>query len=329
MKMERIVRFALGSLLTLGMGCGSDLLEPDSKDGFQRPTTEEDDREGDPSAQPLQSPSPSSSRDAGLHVGRKDAGVPAPDEESCAPPGEPTDAGVPGQKDAGVHPGRPRDAGVPSKPADAGTFPGDIATVCTTLTVLTKQCTGYDDVRHLAAAYCSNQGLNVGEVHFKDDPACKGGTSELSVSCCFNQDIVDPPPVVSCSGGVIGDGTTCIDHGTLKARATHECAIDKSTLTNLWTDNSCEGGATLAKYECCQSQVIDPPVPACSYGVIGDGSECLDPDAIKQRASAACAAAKSTLTNFWPDETSCAGGSSLAKYECCPTPGYPEKFSGI
>jgi hypothetical protein len=61
-----------------------------------------------------------------------------------------------------------------------------------------------------------------------------------------------PPPAVElCTGAVIGDGTSCISDVDLKTKAVAICESQKAELRSIYVGGHCEGGVTIAKFECC------------------------------------------------------------------------------
>jgi hypothetical protein len=119
------------------------------------------------------------------------------------------------------------------------------------------------------------------------------------------------PP--SCRTVKLGDGSTCIDHSTLKQRATDACASPE-VFANLVLGPPCANGALSAEVTCC----VGSPKPACTGKVIGDGSACLDPSTVGTQAVAACAADSAVATQIsFGAAPGCALGN-VAKVLCCP-----------
>jgi len=125
-------------------------------------------------------------------------------------------------------------------------------------------------------------------------------------------------PPEACFGLTVGSTYACLSYDDAKLKLSESCAARGYELVELSQkhDGTCKPGAASSSWgTCCPRQLAS--VGLCTIDVLGDGKTCLDPDTLKQRASAACEARKATLTNLVIDNDVCAGGSALAEYECC------------
>jgi hypothetical protein len=79
---------------------------------------------------------------------------------------------------------------------------------------------------------------------------CMGGFSEAEFECCG----ATPPPPPTCTGGLLGDGRTCVAETTLKSQAEGTCKMAGLTLTAFSPYDACGamGQYLHAKYECCK-----------------------------------------------------------------------------
>ena len=80
---------------------------------------------------------------------------------------------------------------------------------------------------------------------------CMGGFSEAEFECCG---ATPPPPPPTCTGGLLGDGRTCVAETTLKSQAEGTCKMAGLTLTAFSPYDACGamGQYLHAKYECCK-----------------------------------------------------------------------------
>jgi hypothetical protein len=151
----------------------------------------------------------------------------------------------------------PSDASVPD--ADAGAT----RLICTgRLLGDGKHCISQDDLKLEGHALCAADGLTLGAMKL-GDPTCAGGSYEAWISCCEPDVPLPEPAKPVCSGGLIGDGSTCLDFTSIKLKASGACEALESTLVELVTsqDKSCPDGARYAKYQCC---TFGPPPAAPS-----------------------------------------------------------------
>jgi hypothetical protein len=112
------------------------------------------------------------------------------------------------------------------------------------------------DVKLKGPALCAAQGLELTDIKVGNED-CPGGSTQSWISCCTKE---APPPASACWGGVIGDGTSCIDWSALKLKLSEECQAQKGSLTQLYpvSNPNCPDGAVAAKYECCATFAAPP-----------------------------------------------------------------------
>lgn len=127
-----------------------------------------------------------------------------------------------------------------------------------------------------------------------------------------------PPPGPACDATVLGDGSSCIDWGTLEEKALAICASQKLDLVDVSPGQPCPGGATIAKVVCCGPPSPPPPPPPqqCDALLFGDGKTCLDPGTVKQAASESCAKEGLALVALDFDGA-CPNSGIYAKALCC------------
>ncbi|WP_437925047.1 hypothetical protein WMF37_39375 [Sorangium sp. So ce291] len=135
-----------------------------------------------------------------------------------------------------------------------------------------------------------------------------------------------------CTSGVLGDGVTCQDPNALIEQGVPICEEIGLVLRDVQLDKAdyavCDGKVLQAKYLCCPAweappeepkQPPLPPEPPCeTAGVVGDGTTCEDPNALKYEALALCQAQGLPLSHFDASIAPCAGGTLKATYACCP-----------
>jgi hypothetical protein len=190
-----------------------------------------------------------------LEVG--DAGGPYADA------GGPSDG--PGNASCQAEPGY-ADAGPGTKPpepgADAGAPGSDAGAPRNCFSTLIgdgKTCVSALDVKEEGLALCEAKGFELVDLKAPDAADCAGGVTEGWVACCERE---APAPARVCTGGVIGDGSTCIDWTSLKLKASGACEASGASLVGLSGNaDDCPDGARWAKYECCRSDAL-PPKPA-------------------------------------------------------------------
>ncbi len=128
----------------------------------------------------------------------------------------------------------------------------------------------------------------------------------------------DEPPV--CTGGVLGDGVTCLDPGDVKDAAYAACVAAGLEIVALdVVSDGCGGLVTFAKYTCCSAPPppSDPGPSACFDGEVGDGLACQSAADLKVQAIDACGAAGGQLADIWLAEGCPDGESSKAGFSCC------------
>lgn len=130
-----------------------------------------------------------------------------------------------------------------------------------------------------------------------------------------------PANEIGCESLLLGDGTTCLDPGSLKDDAYALCTSLAMTLTGLDFVNDCpNGGTTQANVICCDFGAPPDPGPNDTvWGIVGDGSTCVTLDALLQQATDICDAQGLTLGDFY---TGGACGEDMAieaKYSCVGT----------
>ncbi|HTN83356.1 MAG TPA: hypothetical protein VL242_06715 [Sorangium sp.] len=134
-----------------------------------------------------------------------------------------------------------------------------------------------------------------------------------------------------CTSGVLGDGVTCQDPNALIEQGVPICEELGLVLRDLQVDKAdyavCDGKVLQANYLCCpaweappvEPKEPPPPDPPCATtGVVGDGTTCEDPNAMKDEALALCQAQGLPLSHFDASVAPCAGGALKATYACCP-----------
>ncbi|WP_437304223.1 hypothetical protein [Sorangium sp. So ce388] len=135
-----------------------------------------------------------------------------------------------------------------------------------------------------------------------------------------------------CTSGVLGDGVTCQDPNALIEQGIPICEEIGLVLRDLQIDKAdyavCDGKVLQANYLCCPAweappvepeEPPPPPEPPCeTTGVVGDGTTCEDPNALKDEALALCQAQGLPLSHFDASIAPCAGGTLKATYACCP-----------
>ncbi|XXY53109.1 hypothetical protein WME91_18440 [Sorangium sp. So ce269] len=135
-----------------------------------------------------------------------------------------------------------------------------------------------------------------------------------------------------CTSGVLGDGVTCQDPNALIEQGIPICEEIGLVLRDLQVDKAdyavCDGKVLQATYLCCPAweappeapeEPPPPPEPPCeTTGVVGDGTTCEDPNALKYEALALCQALGLPLSHFDASIAPCAGGTLEATYACCP-----------
>jgi hypothetical protein len=237
---------ALSILLVSSMGCAGEDLQIDPS---ERPDPLEEGNAGVAYADA------GAAHDLPSHAGVAYAdAVPAhdlPGNASCqAQPPKPGYAdAVPG---TGPEP-RAGDAGAPSSGAGAprncfSSLIGD-----------GKTCVSAADVKLEGLALCESKGFELVDLKAPDSYDCAGGVTEGWVACCQPE---PPAPAPACTGGVIGDGSSCIDWTSLKLKASGACEASGASLVGLaGSSDGCPDGALWAKYECCRSDAL-PPKPA-------------------------------------------------------------------
>lgn len=82
---------------------------------------------------------------------------------------------------------------------------------------------------------------------------CMGGFSEAEFECC-GATPPPPPPPPTCTGGLLGDGRSCVAETTLKSQAEGTCKMSGLRLTAFAAYDACGvlGQYLHAKYECCK-----------------------------------------------------------------------------
>ncbi|WP_433928842.1 hypothetical protein AB3662_35555 [Sorangium cellulosum] len=135
-----------------------------------------------------------------------------------------------------------------------------------------------------------------------------------------------------CTGGVLGDGVTCQDPNALIEQGIPLCEEIGLVLRDLQVDKAdyavCDGKVLQAEYLCCPawpawpeepSTPPPPPEPGCdTTGVVGDGTTCEDPNALKDEALAICTSLGLPLSHFDASIAPCETGTLEATYACCP-----------
>ncbi|MGK3959615.1 hypothetical protein WMF38_42045 [Sorangium sp. So ce118] len=135
-----------------------------------------------------------------------------------------------------------------------------------------------------------------------------------------------------CTSGVLGDGVTCQDPNALIEQGIPICEEIGLVLRDLQVNKAdyavCDGKVLQASYLCCPAweappqepeEPPPPPEPPCeTTGVVGDGTTCEDPNALKYEALALCQALGLPLSHFDASIAPCAGGTLEATYACCP-----------
>jgi hypothetical protein len=122
-----------------------------------------------------------------------------------------------------------------------------------------KTCVSAADVKLEGLALCQAKGFELVDLKAPDSTDCAGGVTEGWVACCQPE---APAPAPACTGGVIGDGSACIDWTSLKLKASGACEASGASLVGLsGSSDGCPDGARWAKYECCKSDAL-PPKPA-------------------------------------------------------------------
>ncbi|WP_437501879.1 hypothetical protein [Sorangium sp. So ce1099] len=157
-----------------------------------------------------------------------------------------------------------------------------------------------------------------------------GGGPEEACSTDLLFDGVTCPD--DCTSGVLGDGVTCQDPNALIEQGIPICEELGLVLRDLQIDKAdyavCDGKVLQATYLCCPAWEVPseepeepppPPEPPCeTTGVVGDGTTCEDPNALKYEALALCQALGLPLSHFDASIAPCAGGTLEATYACCP-----------
>ncbi|WP_437753428.1 hypothetical protein [Sorangium sp. So ce1389] len=163
-----------------------------------------------------------------------------------------------------------------------------------------------------------------------DAPEAAGDAPEEACSTELLFDGVTCPD--DCTSGVLGDGVTCQDPNALIEQGIPICEEIGLVLRDLQVDKAdyavCDGKVLQANYLCCPAweappaepeEPLPPPAPPCeTTGVVGDGTTCEDPNALKDEALALCQAQGLPLSHFDASIAPCAGGTLKATYACCP-----------
>lgn len=174
---------------------------------------------------------------------------------------------LPGNASCQAEPQPPHaDAGVGIKPepgaGDAGVPGSDAGAARNCFSTLIgdgETCVSAADIKLEGLALCEAKGFELVDLKAPDAADCAGGVTEGWVACCERE---APAPAPACTGGVIGDGSTCIDWTSLKLKASGACEASGASLVGLWGSSSdCPDGAPSAKYECCRTDTL-PPKPA-------------------------------------------------------------------
>ncbi|WP_438023823.1 hypothetical protein [Sorangium sp. So ce233] len=136
-----------------------------------------------------------------------------------------------------------------------------------------------------------------------------------------------------CTSGVVGDGVTCQDPNALIEQGIPICEGIGLVLRDLQVDKAdyavCDGKVLQAEYLCCPAWPAlpeepstpppPPPEPGCdTTGVVGDGTACEDPNALKDEALAICTSLGLPLSHFDASIAPCETGTLQAAYACCP-----------
>ncbi len=132
-----------------------------------------------------------------------------------------------------------------------GKTPSSPAVPCRSLTMGDgTTCLDFSTIKTRGAALCaSNETLT----SLQPGTACPGGALTAQIQCC-----VPSPEQHSCTGKVLGDGTSCLDPATVGTSAVALCAATGTHVTEMYFGRSpgCTLG-TIAKILCC----ADAPTP--------------------------------------------------------------------
>jgi hypothetical protein len=155
-----------------------------------------------------------------------------------------------------------------------------------------------------------------------------GCSSHSAVEDTRSQELASEEDDPICVSASAGDGSSCIDYADLKMQIHALCEADGRVLTDLSNMVECPGGGGVvqADYVCCAPAPVDPnqdpgPDPSgCVYSVLGDGTTCETPEALKAQASSVCAAEGLVVLDLSGTNDCPNGGSTYAKLACCPEP---------
>ncbi|HMY18605.1 MAG TPA: hypothetical protein PKA58_19900 [Polyangium sp.] len=177
----------------------------------------------------------------------------------------------------------------------------------------TAECLPKETLKKRAAADCEENGLTLLNILYLNP--CKDDLYQHAEHECT--DI--PPDEDPCTTGTVSDGDQCVDPGQLKMLAYTACKMAMMDLVDLtYVSGDCGWKTRQATYTCCPYPP-SPPVPPmlCQGEIIGDGTTCMDPAAMKDEAFYHCQNLGQTLVDITPAGDCADGQSTYAKIACC------------
>ena len=114
----------------------------------------------------------------------------------------------------------------------------------------TGTCQTPDNWKRAGDTYCTAKHQALSGLSLSG--ACAGGFSEAQFQCCGP--VTPPPPPPTCTGGLVGDGRSCVTEANLKSQAEAICKMAGTRLTAFGAFDACGmmGQYLQAKYECCK-----------------------------------------------------------------------------
>jgi hypothetical protein len=182
-------------------------------------------------------------------------------------------------------------------------------------------CKSDVDWKAEAALLCESEGpgFSLQDIYYSMD--CAGGGSSFTKVMCCNP-ALEPPPPMTCTYPLLGDGTVCKSSDEWKAEASLLCEAEGPdfVLQDIGFSMDCAGGdSSYVKLACCSpaNDPGSPPPTTCTGAALGDGTSCNSADAWKAEAESICASQSLVLTGIGYAEDCPGGDSSHAKFECC------------
>lgn len=177
-------------------------------------------------------------------------------------------------------------------------------------------CKMPDAWKEIAYLDCKEQGKELVDLAWFDD--CGDGRfASMDHACASPSE--SPVNEQTCTGGSLGDGSTCMSPDSLKVQASEICAKDGGELVDLYFSLDCDdGGSSYAKYMCCKDA---PPDPGSGQGACSPGEiigACLSKDAFVEQVTSKCAAQGLAVAEIGALKLCPDGSIEYGTFLCCP-----------